>query len=155
MAAPFQQAVQAELVRPQLDGRPGSAGPLACARRSIPSIAGLLAFEATARHRSFSRAARDLNLSQGAVSKRVRQLEEVVGIALFGRDRQTVSLTAAGAAYLEEIRWVLAGLEAATEQLTRTAAGVSGIAVAAPTDFARYWLVPPCPPFRHVTRRSW
>jgi LysR family transcriptional regulator, glycine cleavage system transcriptional activator len=141
MAEPSRQAAQAELARHPEDC-PSGAPPLARPRRSIPSIAGLVAFEAAARHHSFSIAARDLNLSQGAVSKRVRQLEEVVGVELFVRARQMVSLTAAGTSYLGEIRCILAQLEAATDGLTRRRAERSGISVGVPPDFALHWLIP-------------
>ena len=53
---------------------------MALPRRSMPSISGLIAFEATTRHLSFSQAATDLSLTQGAVSKRVDRLEVVLGV---------------------------------------------------------------------------
>ncbi|WP_127145443.1 LysR substrate-binding domain-containing protein [Pelagibacterium montanilacus] len=111
-------------------------------RRSIPSVAGLVAFEATARHLSFSRAAEDLCLSQGAVSKRVRQLEQVVGVPLLARTRHQVCLTDMGRAYLAQIRQLLEDLEVTTEALRTRARGRDRIVLAAPLPFASRWLVP-------------
>lgn len=111
-------------------------------RRSIPSVAGLVAFEATARHLSFSRAAEDLCLSQGAVSKRVRQLEQVVGVPLLARTRHQVCLTDMGRAYLAQIRQLLEDLEVNTEALRTRARGRDRIVLASPLSFASRWLVP-------------
>lgn len=58
----------------------------------LPPIADLLAFEAAARHTSISRAAEELHLTQSAVSRQIRQLEEQLGTALFHRVRQRVVL---------------------------------------------------------------
>ncbi len=111
-------------------------------RRSIPSISGLIAFEATARHRSFSQAARDLDLSQGAVSKRVRQLEEVLGVALFARDRQHVELTPAGRNYLAGVSRILAQLEVAGEALDPQPPPGCMLSVAVSPGLAAHWLIP-------------
>lgn len=67
----------------------------------------LRAFEASARLSSFTAAAQELNLTQSAVSRQVRALEELLGGELFVRDRQTVRLTAAGEIYAREVRQVL------------------------------------------------
>lgn len=111
-------------------------------RRAIPSVAGLLAFEATARYLSFSRAADHLCLSQGAVSKRVRQLEEVVGVPLLARTRHQVHLTEMGRAYLVRVRNLLEELEAATQSLRIEAPNRQTIVVAAPLSFSVRWLMP-------------
>lgn len=110
-------------------------------RRLIPSVAGLIAFEATARHLSFSRAASDLSLSQGAVSKRVRQLEQLLGVALLVRNNHQVHLTEMGRIYLPQVRAVLGHLESSTRALMRRAEGKTVITVAAPAGFAASWLI--------------
>ena len=70
-------------------------------RRSfLPSTADLLAFETAARHQSVSRAAEELHLTQSAVSRQIRQLEEQLGTALFHRVRQRVVLTEIGRAHV-------------------------------------------------------
>lgn len=112
------------------------------ARRTIPSISGLIAFEATARHLSFSRAANDLALTQGAVSKRVRQLETVVGFQLLARNTNQVCLTEVGRAYLGHVRKLLRQLQASSEELRASAEGKVTIRVAAPSVFASRWLIP-------------
>lgn len=112
------------------------------ARRSIPSISGLIAFEATARHLSFSRAADDLALTQGAVSKRVRQLETVLGLELLARNGNQVCLTDVGQAYLGHVRKLLRQLQASTEEIRSGVPDKVTIRVAVPSAFASRWLVP-------------
>ncbi len=83
-------------------------------RRHLPAIGALQAFEAAARLGSFTLAARDLNLTQSAVSRQIRALEHVVGQHLFFREKQTVRITPVGQAYAEQVRRALAILSAAT-----------------------------------------
>lgn len=109
-------------------------------RRTIPSVGGLLAFEATARHSSFSRAAEDLCLSQGAVSKRVRQLEQVVGVQLLVRNRHQVHLTEMGQTYLGRVRQLLDELEATTRGLS--SGSKDTVTIACPLSFSLRWLIP-------------
>src|SRR5258707_259273 len=59
----------------------------------LPSIDALMAFESAARHQSFTRAAAELNLTQGAISRQIRLLEDRLGSSLFQRVRQRVILT--------------------------------------------------------------
>ena len=72
-------------------------------RRTLPSTMALQCFETAARNESFSQAARVLNLTQSAVSRQIRLLEEFVEQPLFERVRQRVTLTAAGLLYLDEV----------------------------------------------------
>ncbi len=120
---------------------------LAPGRLSIPSLSALAAFEAASRHGSFTRAAEELNLTQGAVSRQVAHLEQVLGVALFQRIRKRVSLTPAGAAYATEIREGLSRLAAATVSAMafRGATGVLHLAIL-PT-FGTRWLIPRLPRF--------
>lgn len=116
-------------------------------RLSVPSLSALAAFEAAARHGSFTRAAEELNLTQGAVSRQVAHLEQVLGVALFERVRQRVSLTPAGGAYAADIRDGLSRIAAATVSTMafRGAAGVLHLAIL-PT-FGTRWLIPRLPRF--------
>ena len=116
-------------------------------RLSVPSLSALAAFEAAARHGSFTRAAEELNVTQGAVSRQVGQLERGLGVALFERAKKRVSLTAAGAAYAADIRDGLSRLAAATVSAMafRGAAGVLNLA-SLPT-FGTRWLIPRLPRF--------
>ncbi|MFA4913119.1 MAG: LysR family transcriptional regulator, partial [Burkholderiaceae bacterium] len=72
-------------------------------RRTSPSLTDLQAFESAARHGSFTHAARELHVTQGAVSKQVKQLEAFVGTQLFTRVRQGLVLTENGRRYLQKI----------------------------------------------------
>lgn len=116
-------------------------------RLSVPSLSALAAFEAAARHGSFTRAAEELNLTQGAVSRQVAQLEAQLGVALFERVRKRVAPTPAGLAYAAEIRDGLSRLAAATVSAMafRGAAGVLHLAIL-PT-FGTRWLIPRLPRF--------
>ncbi|MGO4172052.1 LysR family transcriptional regulator [Bosea sp. TAF32] len=116
-------------------------------RLTVPSLSALAAFEAAARHGSFTRAAEELNLTQGAVSRQVAHLEGALGVSLFERIKKRVSLTAAGAAYAAEVREGLSRLAAATVSTMafRGAAGVLNLAIL-PT-FGTRWLIPRLPRF--------
>ena len=116
-------------------------------RGFLPPIGSLVAFECAARHESFSRAAEELHLTQGAISRQIRALEELVGVALFDRIRQRVVLSEAGRAYLADVRRSLGDLGEATHRVMGFAGtrGVLDLAVL-PTFGAR-WLVPRLPRF--------
>jgi len=87
--------------------------------RQLPPITALRAFEAAARHMSFTRAAEELHVTQAAVSYQVRQLEQIIGVALFRRLHRSLILTDAARAYLPIVRQVLDLLSKGTAQLKR------------------------------------
>src|SRR3546814_18990792 len=70
----------------------------------LPPLNSLVAFESAARHLSFTVAARELNVTQGAISRQVRLLEDYLGTALFTRPTREINLTATGTQYYESIR---------------------------------------------------
>ncbi len=72
-------------------------------RRALPKLLGLQAFEATARLGSVSRAAAELSLTQGAVSRQLQTLEEQLGVPLFLRSKKRLILSEAGAGYLHDV----------------------------------------------------
>jgi LysR family transcriptional regulator, glycine cleavage system transcriptional activator len=111
-------------------------------RRAIPPLPALVAFEAAARHLSFTRASEELSLTQSAVSRQIALLEELLGVRLFERIRQRVSLTPAGRFYAEQMRDVLARLTTATEEAVafRGQGGVLRLRV--PPTFGTRWLIP-------------
>lgn len=111
-------------------------------RRSIPPISGLIAFEATARHLSFSRAAEDLALTQGAVSKRVRQLEDQLGVILISRGGHQVQLTRMGEHYLPQVRELLSQIDRSTRDLLAEAGRPRALVLQAETAFSVGWLMP-------------
>ena len=111
-------------------------------RAFLPSTADLMAFEAAARHQSVSRAAEELHLTQSAVSRQIRQLEDQLGTALFHRVRQRVVLTDAGRVYAADVLAVLQQLSNSTQKTMAFAStdGLLNLAVL-PTLSTR-WLIP-------------
>src|SRR5580704_1083692 len=93
-------------------------------RRYLPSVTGLLAFESAARHGSITAAASELNLTQSAVSRQIRQLEDSLDVGLFERIHQRVQLTNTGRAYLADVARILNDLSSATHR-TVTGAGAA------------------------------
>lgn len=86
-------------------------------RRKLPPLPAIRSFEAAARHRSFTLAAAELNVTQGAVSLQVRKLEEFLGKKLFLRLTRRIELSDDGMEYYSVCRAILAELEQATERL--------------------------------------
>ena len=115
-------------------------------RRFLPSMSLLCAFEAAARHQSFTAAAAELNLTQSAISRQVRALEEALGSNLFVRDRQTVKLTLSGEAYAQDIREALKRISKATLNFKANPAGGTLKLGILPT-FGTRWLAPRLPNF--------
>jgi len=91
--------------------------------RSLPPLNALRAFEAAARHESFSRAAEELGVSHSAVSRHVRGLEARLGVALFREVSRGVALTAEGQHYLRRVAPAFDVIAEATEGLADTPAG--------------------------------
>ena len=109
--------------------------------RDVPSLAALVAFEAAGRLQSFTKAAAELNVTQAAVSRQIRLLEDGLGQPLFSRAHRAVELTAAGRDYLHTIVNALAHVTAATREL-RISERVSRLTVAADQSMAAMWLMP-------------
>lgn len=108
--------------------------------RRLPPLNGLKAFEAAARSESFTRAAEELNVTQGAVSHQVKALEQTLGLKLFQRERQRLFLTEAGRDYLTLVRDAFDRIAIGTERLLQRR--VSGVlTVSTSPDFAAKWLV--------------
>jgi LysR family transcriptional regulator, glycine cleavage system transcriptional activator len=110
-------------------------------KRRLPSLNALRAFEAAARHLSFTRAAEELAVTQGAVSHQVKALEQQLGLALFHRRNQRLTLTGAGQAYLPVVRDAFDRLAAGTEQLV-VAEQSKRLTISVSPNFAANWLVP-------------
>src|SRR6266566_3577694 len=85
----------------------------------LPSLNGLRAFEAAARHLSFTVAASELNVTQTAISHQIRRLEEELGIRLFIRQNRALALTPEARDYLPGVRAAFNDLRLATERLLR------------------------------------
>jgi LysR family glycine cleavage system transcriptional activator len=109
-------------------------------RRSLPPLNALRSFDAAARHQSFTRAAVELCVTQGAVSHSVKALETELGLQLFKRERNGLVITEAGRDYLAVVRDVFERLELGTDRLLqRQRSGT--ITVSTSPDFAAKWLV--------------
>lgn len=115
-------------------------------RRLLPSTSMLTAFEAAARAGSFTNAAKELNLSQGAVSRQVNALEGQLGVTLFERVGKTVILTELGKAYAKEVRAALKIVRnASLNAMSNPLSGMLNLAIL-PT-FGTRWLMPRFPSF--------
>src|SRR5438128_10607820 len=88
-------------------------------RRSLPPLNALRSFEAAARHVSFTRAAEELCVTQGAVSHQVKALEVELGVKLFNRERQRLVITDTGREYLTVVRDALDRIAMGTERLVQ------------------------------------
>jgi LysR family glycine cleavage system transcriptional activator len=111
-------------------------------RRKIPSSNTLLCFEAAARHRSLTRAAVELCLTQSAVSRQILALEASLGVALFTRTRHGMELTAVGADYAARVAQRLGALEQDTQDIMGASAPGGDVHLASVPTFAVKWLVP-------------
>jgi LysR family glycine cleavage system transcriptional activator len=111
------------------------------ARRFLPSLSLLAAFEAAARTGSITAAARELDLTQSAVSRQIKALENQLGVELFLRERQTIRLTVAGDGYAREIREALRRISSASLNLRANPNGGTLNLAVLPTFGAR-WLAP-------------
>lgn len=109
--------------------------------RRLPPLAALRAFEAAARHLSFTRAADELHVTQAAVSHQIRQLEEDLGVRLFRRLSRALRLTEEGQLLAPFLRDGFALLLAGVDRV-RSAAQGGVLTVTAAPSFAASWLVP-------------
>jgi LysR family glycine cleavage system transcriptional activator len=115
--------------------------------RSLPPLNALRAFEAAARHLSFTTAASELNVTQAAVSHQIKALEERLGLKLFRRVGRNLLLSDAAQAYLPEIAAAFDRIAGATRRLHQyDAAGVLSATVL--PSFAAKWLLPRLGRFR-------
>jgi DNA-binding transcriptional LysR family regulator len=115
-------------------------------KRLLPSMSMLQAFAAAARNGSFTEAAADLEVTQGAISRQVRALERQLGARLFTRVRKSVRLTEAGRRYAEEIEKALQIVRLASlDAVTHRRGGTLNLAIL-PT-FGTRWLIPRFPAF--------
>jgi LysR family glycine cleavage system transcriptional activator len=108
--------------------------------RRLPPLNALKAFEAAARHESFTRAADELCVTQGAVSHQVKALEAELGLKLFNRQQQRLVITDAGRSYLATIRDALDRIADGTERLLRRQ-NTGVLTVSTSPNFAAKWLV--------------
>src|SRR5499433_34672 len=115
--------------------------------RHLPPLNALRAFEAAARHLSFTKAARELHVTQAAVSHQIKGLEEYLGVPLFHRHRKAVLLTEAGQICLPGLRDGFDRLAAAVDSI-RNLDNANVLTVTTSPSLAAKWLVPRLDQFR-------
>ena len=107
----------------------------------LPSLNGLRAFEAAARHLSFTQAAAELNVTQTAISHQIKRLEEELGVRLFIRQNRALALTPEAKEYLPGIRAAFNDLRLATDRLLRKD-NDHVLTVSTLASLAAKWLLP-------------
>ncbi|WP_024644681.1 LysR family transcriptional regulator [Pseudomonas syringae] len=130
-------------------------------RRKIPSTTSLVSFEAAARHESFTKAANELSLTQGAICRQIGGLEEYLGVELFRRSRRGVKLTEAGLSYSRRVALQLDAVERDTLSIMGQQ-GANAIELAVVPTFGTQWLLPRLKDFQlkhpdvtvHLTNRT-
>ncbi len=116
-------------------------------RQKLPPLDPLVAFEAAARHLSFTQAAQELHLTQAAVSQQIRALEEFLGVQLFKREHRSVSLTQQGRDYQHTVAATLLQLANATLDM-KVVDRDNTLTVATDQSIASLWLMPKLHEFR-------
>lgn len=117
--------------------------------RNLPPLRALRAFEAAARHLSFTAAAEELHVTQAAVSQQIKHLEALLDTQLFRRINRRLVLSEDAQVYLPEVRESLERLSAATARMgRRQRLGVLTVSVM--PSFASRWLIPRLPHFRQL-----
>lgn len=111
-------------------------------RRTLPSTRDLSCFEAVVRNGSVTRAASELNLTQSAVSRRLRYLEDLLGQRLFLRERQRMVPTPAARDYADTLRGLLNEIEVATTRMLTEGRQGGVLTVGCVPTFGSRWLVP-------------
>jgi DNA-binding transcriptional LysR family regulator len=111
-------------------------------RRVIPSRSALIAFEAAARHQSFTNAASELALTESAISRQVNALEDQLGLKLFNRIKKRVILTKAGVLYGIQIRQTLDQMERDMLNIMAHGGTRGIIELAVLPTFCSQWLIP-------------
>ena len=109
-------------------------------RRFLPTLSTLQAFEAAARQLSFTKAADDLGITQSAISRQIKNLEEFLGIQLFERYGSRVVLTDAGQAYAESIHTAIDKLEIASIDIVRGRRAEEALKIGTLPTFGSRWL---------------
>src|SRR5215475_2878240 len=115
----------------------------------LPSLNGLRAFEAAARHLSFTQAAAELNVTQTAISHQIRRLEEDLGLRLFIRKNRALALTAKAKDYLPGVRAAFNDLRLATDRLMRKD-NDNVLTISTLASLAAKWLLPRLTPFQEA-----
>ncbi|ANW26436.1 LysR family transcriptional regulator [Vibrio coralliilyticus] len=116
----------------------------------LPSIKALRSFIAVAHHQSFSKAAEELYVTQGAVSKQIAILEQMVGQPLLERQLNGIELTIAGKQYLPKVIEALEIIQHATASLIQSDTQQELLTIDVTPSFASLWLLPKIEEFRRL-----
>jgi DNA-binding transcriptional LysR family regulator len=108
----------------------------------MPALDLLVGFESAARHLSFTKAGEELYLTQSAVSRQIKELEDQLGLPLFQRRHRALSLTDAGQQFYAVAAQVITTMRAATERLRAQAGKRRPLSVTTTASFAALWLIP-------------
>ena len=108
----------------------------------LPPLDLLVGFEAAARHLSFTKAGEELFLTQSAVSRQMKELEDQLGIPLFERRHRALALTEAGQQFYAVTAQVITTMRSATERLRAQAGRKRPLSVTTTNSFASLWLIP-------------
>src|SRR2546421_4833823 len=111
-------------------------------RNVIPSLDLLQGFEAAARHLSFTKAGEELFLTQSAVSRQIKELEDQLGVALFHRRHRALVLTEAGQQFYAAAAQVITTMRTATERLRAQSGRKRPLSLTTTHSFAALWLIP-------------
>src|SRR5690242_20370396 len=115
--------------------------------RALPSLDFLRGFEAAGRRLSFTQAAEELFVTQSALSRQIKALEDALGVALFERRHRALALTPAGGAFHRDVPAAPRAPAGATDSV-RGVTRAPGIAVSTTVSFASLWIIPRLPRFR-------
>ncbi|HEY3076849.1 MAG TPA: transcriptional regulator GcvA [Burkholderiales bacterium] len=115
----------------------------------MPSLDLLQGFEAAARHLSFTKAGEELFLTQSAVSRQIKELEDQLGVPLFHRRHRALALTDAGQQFYAAAAQVLTTMRTATSRL-KAQTGGRALSVTTTASFAAMWLIPRLAGFRRT-----
>ena len=110
-------------------------------RNALPALDLLVGFESAARHLSFTKAGEELFLTQSAVSRQIKELEDQLGVVLFQRRHRALALTQAGHQFYAAAAQALSTMRTATDRL-RAQAGKKALSVTTTHSFAALWLIP-------------
>jgi len=108
----------------------------------MPSLDLLTGFEAAARHLSFTKAGEELFLTQSAVSRQIKELEDQLGVPLFHRRHRALVLTDAGQQFYAAAAQVITTMRSATERLRSQSGRKRPLSVTTTHSFAALWLIP-------------
>jgi DNA-binding transcriptional LysR family regulator len=108
----------------------------------MPALDLLVGFESAARHLSFTKAGEELHLTQSAVSRQIKELEDQLGVPLFQRRHRALALTEPGQQFYAAAAQVLSTMRSATERLRASSGRRQPVSVTTTASFAALWLIP-------------